>query len=102
MKEAKMAADWRTIQFFLSEDGVFEVEADSTNWKLMKCSCPKFLEVNRCSHVTTVKKQLRDNEGVLSLTVPEHVEDEELYSMSDTPDSFRDFVLKYGKPGFIE
>jgi hypothetical protein len=102
MKEINMAVDWRTIQFFLSESGVFEVEADSKNWKIMRCSCPRFHDVNRCTHINSVKKQLKDNEGVFSMTVPENVDDEELYSMADTPDTFRDFVLKYGKPGFIE
>jgi hypothetical protein len=102
MREAKMEADWRTIQFFLSEEGVFEVEADSVNWRIMRCSCPKFTFSSRCSHVAKVKKELRTNDGTWSLKVPDEVEEEEILGMGDTAESFRDFILRYGKIGFVE
>jgi len=47
MKEAAMDIQWRTIQLFLEEYGIVEVELDQDNNQKVRCTCPPFSKAAR-------------------------------------------------------
>jgi len=97
-----MDIEWRTVQMFLSPDGVFEVEIDAENSKKVRCTCPAFQRSARCQHAKYVKKYMAENEGHYSIHIPEDVEDEEAFAAMADPKLFREFVLKHGKVEVID
>jgi hypothetical protein len=102
MKDLTMDIEWRTVQMFLSPDGVFEVEIDADNSKKVRCSCPTFQRSARCQHAKHVKKYMSENDGHYSISIPETVEDEEAFEAMADPKLFREFVLKHGKVEVID
>jgi predicted nucleic acid-binding Zn finger protein len=91
-----MGIDWRTIQMFLSEDFVCEVQVDVDNHKKMRCSCPNFLRGGRCKHVRFVRNASDANNGHYSITVAGEDATEELVrEAAKDSKSFRDFIIKY-------
>lgn len=97
MKDLDMEIEWRTIQFFLGEDGVSEVQMDHENRKKVRCSCALFQKRGGCQHAQIVRKEMEDNMGHYTITVPEEVDEDEAFNALSDPDNFRDFILKYGK-----
>jgi hypothetical protein len=97
MKGTRMTTNWRTIQLFLSEEGVCEVEADADDYSRMKCSCPGFSKVKRCAHTKHVKKRIEDNNGVYSIRLPEDLTEEELAEAMESSESFRQLIVRYAK-----
>jgi len=97
MKEATMSADWRTVQLFLTDTGVAEVEVDSNNPAMVRCNCKGVSVANRCAHTKHVKKIMDDNDGNYTISVPDSIDEEEAFvAMADSA-AFRAFVIKYGK-----
>lgn len=48
----QVADPWRTLRFFLSEDGVHEVCFDHTgSRRVLRCDCEGFLKQGGCAHV---------------------------------------------------
>lgn len=48
---------WRTVRFFLDEDGVFEVMFDHTGQTTaLRCNCPSFSERGGCRHIGWITK----------------------------------------------
>jgi hypothetical protein len=97
MKDLDMEIEWRTIQFFIGEEGISEVEIDHENRKKVRCTCALFSKRGGCPHAQIVRKEMDENFGHYTIAVPEYVEDEEAFNALSDPDNFRDFILKYGK-----
>jgi len=97
MKRANMS-EWRTVQLFLSSQaaGVFEVEVDTEN-RDVRCNCPVFKSKQSCKHSRFVRRKMETNNGHYSIMVPYEVDEELALAASDTPEKFREFVLKYAK-----
>lgn len=92
-----MDIDWRTVQLFLSEDGIAEVEIDSDNSSKVRCSCPEFRRNARCKHQRKVKASIAENHGHYTVMVPEEIPEEvALNAMSDSR-AMREFIIKYAK-----
>jgi hypothetical protein len=102
MRGNLMAGQWRTIQFFVSEDGVFEVEGDLDNAKAIRCTCPRFASRSRCPHAKWVRENIKHNNNNFNIKLPNHVSDEEIAGVVEDKDLFRDLVLKYSQIEFID
>lgn len=92
-----MSIEWRTVQLFLDENGVHEVQLDLDNSNRAKCTCQSFKTIAKCKHVSFVKKKVKDNGGMYSIYIPEDIDDEIAFDMMSDAESFRTFVLEYGK-----
>jgi hypothetical protein len=96
MKGTAMGIDWRTIQIFLSDDFVCEVQVDTDNHKKMRCSCPIFSRVGRCKHVRFVKNAAENNSGHYSIMVTgDDATEEAVIEASKDSKKFRDFIIKH-------
>jgi len=96
MKDKTMAAaEWRTVQFFLSPRGVFEVEIDLGSDEV-RCTCPGFESRTVCKHTRTVVSRAKRNNGVYPLKVSSRASQKESDAAQESNESFRDFVIKYG------
>lgn len=93
-----MESAWRTVQVFISSQaaGVFEVEVD-TETKQTRCSCPVWKKSATCKHVSFVKQRMRHSNGHYSIQIPNEVPEELAHEASESPEAFREFVLKYAK-----
>lgn len=97
MKEVSMDIDWRTVQLFIGEDGVSEVSIDADNHRKVRCNCKAFNTSARCKHTKFVRASMEDTNGHYSIHIPVDISDEEAIEAMSDADSFRDFIIKYGK-----
>jgi hypothetical protein len=97
MKEVSMDINWRTIQFFISEEGPFEVEMDYDNNRKLRCNCPDFQKVAKCKHQKFVKNLIEENGGYYSIQIPVEIDEDEALLAFSSSENFREFILKYGK-----
>jgi hypothetical protein len=88
--------DYRTVQFFLAETGVYEVSADKNN-KFFKCTCTGYTARKKCKHIDFVKERTEDNLGVYPTEVSSKATKEEATEAALSNDTFREFLIKYGK-----
>jgi len=96
MKDKTMAkSEWRTVQFFLSPRGVFEVEID-LNSDNVRCTCSGFETRNLCKHTRMVVARAKRNDGIYPLKVSSRASKKESDAAQESTESFRDFVIKYG------
>jgi hypothetical protein len=95
MRGSRMDIDWRTLQLFLDDVGVAEVEADADNYQTMKCSCPVFSRTKKCKHVRHVRKHMDEHDGTYSIQIPEDVPEEVVTAAMLTKESFRELIVKY-------
>ena len=94
-----MEIEWRTVQFFISEDDFpCEVAVDALNPRKVKCTCSRFAKNARCKHTKWIKDKMASTGGVFNLVIPPDVPDEEAMEALEDTDLFRELVLKYGKP----
>lgn len=93
--------DWVTIQFFVSDDGTYEVQGSHKDYRKMKCTCAEFNPLRRCKHVKYMRNHIEDNDGVFSLRIPDDVGDEEIDAVVNGETDFRDMLLRYGKVVYI-
>lgn len=97
MKGTGMDIEWRTVQMFLSEDGVAEVQIDAENSSKVRCSCPAFQKSAKCKHQRRVKQLISEGDGHYTVLIPEEIpEDIALIAMS-TPETMRDFIINYAR-----
>jgi hypothetical protein len=87
--------DWRTLQFFISKKGVFEVEGDLDNARSVRCNCPTFRRIRRCKHATHVKKTIKEQNGDFKIHVGEDVSEIETLSAMSDKEAFRMLILNY-------
>ena len=102
MKGAPSMPDWRTLQLFLEDDGVHEVEADSEDYQKMRCTCPMYKSGRRCKHMRYVRKRLEENGGTYSIQIPADVADDVVISAIKDPVVFRQFIIDHAKIEVIE
>lgn len=103
MKGKPMEIEWRTVQMFLSEEGVHEVSVDELNPLKVRCDCKFFVQHGRCNHARHVKDVMAKNHGNFTVKVPlDDLSDEELTDALADTELFRDLVIKYGKVEVID
>lgn len=81
--------EWRTVQFFLTSTGVYEVETDSLG--NYRCTCGR----DGCRHCRFVSRKASDNGGQYPVRVSERATDAEIRRAEKSPRKFRDLVMKY-------
>lgn len=96
-KEVEMAISWRTVQLFISEDGVAEVEVDAEFNDKIRCSCKAFNASSKCRHSKFVKNRMEEGDGHYIVQVPEDVDDEEAINAMKDPSKWRAFVIEHGE-----
>lgn len=97
MKDKTMAkSEWRSVQFFLSARGVFEVKIDLESDDV-HCSCPGFEARSVCKHSRFVVEKAKSNNGTYPLKVSTRAPMSEIKNITDSEEAFRKFVIKYGK-----
>jgi hypothetical protein len=88
--------DYRLLQVFLSPTarGIFEVSANALG--KLHCTCPGYRVRLRCKHLEYVVERLIRNGGEYSLIVPAGLDADFCAEAMRDPDTFREFVLRYG------
>lgn len=89
--------DWRTVQLFLSEEGVHEVQVDLEDNRNQRCTCKRFQSFKRCRHTKWVEEVIVESGGQFSIQISDEIDELEAESAFSTADTFREFVIKYGK-----
>lgn len=89
--------DWRTVQLFLSDEGIHEVQLDLDDNRNQRCTCKKFQMLKRCRHTKWVENAILESGGHFSVQISSEVPEEIAMEAFDSPEKFRDFILKYGK-----
>jgi len=87
---------WQTTQLFLSSNGVFEVQINLDNQKL-RCNCQGANVRSYCKHMAFVSKRMELNGGVYPVEISKKAKIEDATIANLDPDSFRSFLVKYGK-----
>lgn len=96
-----MNGEFRLIQVFLSYKagvpgpGIFEVSGNEE--QEFKCTCPGYNVRRLCKHIRFVQERITSNGGTYPLELSTKATNEEASKAMDSPEAFRDFVLKYGK-----
>lgn len=101
-EDLDMGIKWRTIQFILDKEGVHEVEVDYEDASKVRCSCKSFSRVLKCKHSKFVLSSIEENGGQYSIHIPVDIDDETAMEAMTSKDSFRDFILRYGKVEVID
>jgi hypothetical protein len=91
-----MDIKWRTIQFFISVNGVCEVQSDDTSTKKLRCTCREFSVFARCKHVKFVKDRIGET-GIFTVKLAEDTDSENIIAAMDDPDMFRSFLIHHAK-----
>jgi len=102
MKELSMDITWRTVQLFLEDYGVVEVEVDHENPNKMRCTCPSFDRFARCKHTNHVRVSMKGNDGHYSIQIPVKVDEQEAVAAMENSAAFRAFIVKYAKVEVID
>lgn len=97
MRGTGMATEWLTVQVFLSEDGVFEVEANSDDYRKMRCNCSGFFSSKKCRHTKHIRKRIEDNGGTYSILLPDDLSDDAVEEAMSSSESFRDLIIHHAK-----
>lgn len=87
---------WRTVQMFLTQSGVYEVEINTESHDV-RCSCYNYRTRFTCAHEKYVDKYARENGGTYPVKISSRATEEEAEEAQHSPEAFRDFILKYGK-----
>lgn len=87
---------WRTVQIFLNQQGVFEVEVNTDSHDI-RCSCANFKIRNTCAHEKHVDSKAKENGGTYPVKISPKVTDEEAEKANESAEAFRSFIVKYGK-----
>ena len=89
----------KLVQIFLSESlnpgGIYEVSY--TPEKTFICTCPGFAARSHCKHVKFVDAKVKANNGSYPLQISPKVTDEIADKATESPEAFREFLIKYGK-----
>lgn len=88
-----MEIEWRTVQFFLEEDYVAEVQIDDDDKRKVRCTCDKFPKLARCKHTNFVKRKIAENGGTYTIVVPSDIPEEVAITAMKDPKAFREFVI---------
>lgn len=102
MKEYVMQEDWRTVQLFLTQNAIAEVEINSMNNSQVRCNCLGFGKIKGCNHVKFVKNHMKGNDGHYTVQIPVEVDDEVASVAVQDAALFRQFIIDYGKVEVID
>ena len=84
---------WRTVRFFLEEDGVFEVMFDTLGKSsALRCTCEVFLSGGGCRHTAWPVKNLSTDIRSFLDTFPKEIVKQEEWRM-DVLDKYRVEVI---------
>ena len=85
--------EWKTIKFFLSLDGVDEVQASTAHE--LRCSCTGFVLRKRCKHIAFCEGILKEGTFPVEISkyTPKHLIDE----AKESHEAFRNLLIRYGK-----
>lgn len=86
----------RTIQFFISFNGVHEVTLSNlSNDKKMYCTCDGFRNCKHCKHIAWCQSQFtKDN---FPIQIDKSAPSKAIKRAKESDESFREFLIKYGK-----
>jgi hypothetical protein len=89
----------RVVQIFLSQSsspelGVYEVTLERDGE--FSCNCPGYMAKHSCMHIRFVKRRV-NSDGVYQMEVSTRCTTEEAEKAQESPEAFRQFVIKYGK-----
>jgi hypothetical protein len=92
--------DAMLFQIFLSPagtpgPGIFEVSLLKN--KSFVCTCPGFAGRKVCKHTKLVEARVQQNKGTYPLELSERCNKEDMERAMDSPESFRQHIIKYGK-----
>ena len=96
-----MDIEWRTIQFFISSNGVCEVQSDETSHKKLRCSCKDFGLLARCKHTKFVKDRIGDT-GTYTVRLADDTDEETVTAALEDADMFRKFLIYHAKIEALE
>jgi hypothetical protein len=102
MRGDSVTGQWRTLQMFLSEDGVHEVEADVDDYAQMRCDCSDFKRSKKCKHTRLVKRRIDINGGTYAIKISDSVPDEAVDQAMLSPEAFRQFLITHAKVEFLK
>jgi len=91
----------RLIQVFLTQQegspgpNIFEVSADKK--RNLECNCPGFVVKQVCKHVKLVSGRIELNNGIYPFEFSDKVTSSQITSAMKTEQTFREFIIKYGK-----
>ena len=63
----------------------------------LTCTCPGFKGRANCKHVKLVKERIDGNNGAYPMEISTKATQEEADEASESDETFREFVVKYGK-----
>lgn len=92
--------DVRLIQVFLaanSSDPVISYVSVNKKSKDISCTCAGFRGRQECKHVKFVQARVDRSSGTYPLELDPNAPDDAELLPDDDADTFREFVLKYGK-----
>lgn len=92
-----METNWRTVQLFLEDYGVVELEVDREDNSTIRCNCIDFSRFSKCKHTNFAQTNMAENNGHFSIDIPIVVDENEAIAAMHESSLFRAFVLKYGK-----
>lgn len=97
MKGQQMHTPWRTVQQFISDQavGIFEVEVN-TDTTDVRCNCPVYSKRGSCKHCMFVNMRIKHS-GHYSILIPNEVPEEMAIEANESPEKFREFIVKYGR-----
>jgi hypothetical protein len=94
--KGSQVSNWRTVQVFISPNGVFEAELRPDD-KNPRCNCPAYVLRNDCKHADFIKKKMEENDGHYAILVPEEVPEELADAAQASAESFREFIINYAR-----
>lgn len=89
--------EWRTIQFFLGEEGISEVAADVMDAKKMRCTCQEFSKNAKCKHIKHIKEKIVKSGGTYQISTPATASDELAEMAMADEDLWREFMIKFSR-----
>lgn len=85
--------EWKTIKFFLSLDGVDEVQASTS--KELRCSCNGFKLRSKCKHTEWCSRSLKD--GIFPVEISKYAPRDAVEAAKESHDAFRQLLIRWGK-----
>lgn len=92
---------WRTVQLFLTENYVAEVEVHSAT-KQIRCNCLTYKKISRCNHAKFVKTEMKNNDGHYTVKIPHEIDPDLVELAIEDAEMFRQFIIDYGKVEVID
>lgn len=83
----------KTVQFFISLQGIAEVTVDDK--AKFYCNCDGFKARKRCKHTAWCEMEVK--RGTFPIQVEKYTPQAEIEKAKESPEAFRELLIKYGK-----